>query len=80
MANNTVDLVREVRDVAQRQSKLFNLPLEGAHVCIEEVTVAYGTEEAKRAHGMEMARLGYTAIREERCTDGFDLCHVTYTR
>ena len=80
MANNAVDLVREVRNVAMKQAELFHLPPEGAYVSIEEVEVVYLSEQVKTAHEKVMEGLGYTAIREEKYTDGFYPFRVKYTR
>lgn len=80
MANNAVDLVREVRNVAMKQAELFHLPPEGAYVSIEEVEVVYFTEQAKTTHEKVMEGLGYTAIREEEYKNGFDRFRVKYTR
>ena len=80
MATNAVNLVREVRNVAMKQAKLFHLPPEGAYVSIEEVEVVYLTEEAKVTHEKVMEELGYTAIHEEEYKNGFDRFHVKYTR
>ena len=81
MANNTVNLCREVRDIMGAQNKLYSVPAN-ASVVIEGVTIKYYVKDEMEKHKAHMTEQGYShePVCEGEDDLGLHIWVVCYTR